>query len=71
MRKGLKIRGRSIRINEVAAALKKIKRHKNALGLSGLVAEIIQDTQGIGTEWILDLCNGTVKEGLEVNQRER
>jgi len=36
----------SIRIDEVAAALKQMKRHK-APGLSGLVAEIIQ-AQGIG-----------------------
>jgi len=49
-----------------------MKRHK-APGLSGLVAEMIQstprgywnsvDTVGdIGTQWILDLCNGIVKE---------
>jgi len=42
--------------------LKKIKRHK-APGLSGLVAEMIQATRDIGTQWILDLCNGIVKEG--------
>jgi len=48
--------------HEVAAALKKIKRHK-AAGLSGLVAEMIQTTGDIGTQWILDLCNGIVKEG--------
>ena len=29
----------------------------------GLVAEMIQATGDIGTQWILDLCNGTVKEG--------
>jgi len=51
-----------IRINEVAAALKKMKKHK-APGLSGLVAEMIQSTGDIGTQWILDLCNGIVKEG--------
>ena len=34
-----------VRINEVAAALKRMKRHK-APGLSGLVAEMIQP-QGI------------------------
>ena len=50
-----------IRINEVAAALKKMKRHK-APGLLGLVAEMIQSTGDIGTQWILDLCNGIVKE---------
>jgi len=44
-----------IRIDEVAAALKKMKRRK-APGLSGLVAEMI-------TLWILDICSGTVKEG--------
>jgi len=33
-----------IRINEVSAALKKMKRHK-APGLSGLVAEMIQATE--------------------------
>jgi len=37
-----------IRIGEVAAALKKMKRHK-ASGLSGLTAEMIQATDGIGT----------------------
>jgi len=31
--------------------------------LSGLVAEIIQTTWDIGTQWIFDLCNGIVKEG--------
>jgi len=51
-----------IRIDEVAAALKKMKRHK-APGLSGLVAEMIQTTGDIGTHWILDLCNGIVKQG--------
>jgi len=38
-----------IRIDEVAAALKKMKRHK-APGLSGLVAEMIQTTADIGTQ---------------------
>jgi len=51
-----------IRIGEVVAALKKMKRHK-APGLSGLSAEMIQGTEGIGTQWLLDLCNGIVKEG--------
>jgi len=51
-----------IRIDEVAAALKQMKRHK-APGLSGLVAELIQSTGDTGTQWILDLCNGLVKEG--------
>ena len=44
------------------AVLKKMKRHK-APGLSGLVAEMIQATGDTGTQWILDLCNGIVKEG--------
>jgi len=44
------------------AALKKMKRHK-APGLSGLSAETIQATESIGTQWLLDLCNGIVKEG--------
>ena len=39
-----------------------MKRHK-APGLSGLVAEMIQVTGDIGIQWILDLCNGIVKEG--------
>jgi len=52
-----------IRINEVAAALKKMKRNE-VPGLSGLVAEMIRATGDIGTQWILDfLCNGIVKEG--------
>jgi len=37
-------------------------RHKPP-GLSGLSADMIQATEGIGTQWLLDLCNGTVKEG--------
>jgi len=49
-------------MDEVAAALKKMKRHK-APGTSGLAAEMIQSTGDIGTQWILDLCNGIVKEG--------
>jgi len=28
-----------------------------------LVTEIIQATEGIGIQWILDLCHGIVKEG--------
>jgi len=51
-----------IRMAEVRAELKKMKRHK-APGLSGLVAEMIQATGDIGIQWILDLCNGIVKEG--------
>jgi len=47
---------------DVRAVLKKMKRHK-APGLSGLVAEMIQATGDIGIQWILDLCNGIVKEG--------
>jgi len=31
--------------------------------MSGLVAEMLQSTGDIGTQWILDLCNGIVKEG--------
>jgi len=50
------------RIDEVATALKKMKRHK-APGLSGLVAEMIQATGDTATQWILDLCNGIMKEG--------
>jgi len=42
--------------------LKKKKRHK-APGLSGLTAEMIQATEGIITQWLLDLCDGIVKEG--------
>ena len=49
-------------MDEVRAAQKKMKRHK-APGLSGLVTEMIQATGDTGTQWILDLCNGIVKEG--------
>ena len=42
-----------IRMDEVRAALKEMKRHK-APGLSGLVTEMIQATGEIGTQWILD-----------------
>jgi len=51
-----------IMITEVRAVLKKMKRHK-APGLSGLVAEMIQATGDIATQWMLDLCNGIVKVG--------
>ena len=51
-----------IRMDEVRAVLKEMKRHK-APGLSGLVAEMIKATGDIGIQWILDLCNGIVKEG--------
>ena len=44
------------------AVLKKMKKHK-APGLSGRVAEMIQATGDTGTQFILDLCNGIVKEG--------
>jgi len=47
-------------MDKVRAALKKMKRHK-APGLSGLVTVMIQATGDIGTQWILDLCNGIVK----------
>ena len=46
-----------IRIGEVAAPLKNMKRHK-APRLSGLTAQMIQATEGNGTQWLLDLCNG-------------
>jgi len=39
----------------------KTSRHK-ALGLSGLVAEMIQSTGDIETQMILDLCNDIVKK---------
>jgi len=39
-----------------------MKRHK-APGLSGLSAEMIQATEGIGTQWLLDLCSGIVEAG--------
>ena len=47
---------------EVTAALKKLNKHKIP-GLSGLVAEMIQATGDIRTQWILVLCNGILKEG--------
>jgi len=50
-----------IKIDEVSAALKKMKRQSP--GLSGLVAEVIQATGDIRTQWILNLCSGIVKEG--------
>jgi len=57
-----------IRIAEVRAVLKKMKRHK-APGLSGLVAEMIQATGDIGTQWLLDLCYGIVKVGCIPDSR--
>jgi len=50
-----------IRIVEMTAVLKKMKRHK-ARGLSGLTAEMIQATGDTGTQWLLDLCNGIAKK---------
>jgi len=49
-------------MDEVAAALIRLKKNK-APGWSGLVAEMIQTAGDIGTQRILDLCNGIVKEG--------
>ena len=46
---------------QIAPGSMKLKRHK-AAGLSGLLAEMIQATGDIGTQWILDLCNSIVKE---------
>jgi len=40
-----------------------IHENHKAPGLSGLVAEMNQATWNIGTQWLLDLCNGIVKEG--------
>jgi len=34
-----------------------------APGLSRLAAEMTEATGDIGTQWILDLCNGIVTEG--------
>ena len=48
-------------IDEVAAALKKLKRQSP--GLLQLAAEMIQAPGDIGTQWMLDLCNAIVKEG--------
>jgi len=42
--------------------MKKMKRHK-AQGLSGLAAEMIESTGDIGTQHVLHLCTGIVKEG--------
>ena len=41
----------------MTAVLNNTKRHK-APGLLGLVAKMIHATGDIGTQWILDLCNG-------------
>ena len=49
-----------IRMAEVRAVLKKMKRHK-APGLSGLVAEMIQASGDIGTQCMLHLCQGYFK----------
>jgi len=34
-----------------------------SMSMAGLVTEMIQATGDTGTQWILDLCNGIVKEG--------
>jgi len=39
-----------------------MNRHK-APGMSRLSAEMVQVTEDIGTQLLLDLCNGIVKEG--------
>ena len=44
----------------IVAQILKTFVHAN---LSGLAAEMIQAAWDIGTQWILDLCNGIVKEG--------
>jgi len=41
----------------------KISKILNFSCWSRLVAEMIQSTGDIGTQWILDLCNEIVKEG--------
>jgi len=38
-----------------------MKRHK-APGLSGLTAEMIQATEGIGTQWLFDVKEGCIPE---------
>jgi len=43
--------------------VKLLRKRRKAPGLSGLSAEMIQATEGIGTQWLFDLCNGIVKEG--------
>jgi len=48
-----------ITMGQVAVALKKMKRHK----APGLVTEMIQSTEDIGTQWISHLCHSIVKEG--------
>jgi len=48
--------------DEVAAALNKIESHKAPV-LIQLVAEMIQATGDIGTQWMLDLCIGIAKDG--------
>jgi len=61
-----------IRIDEVASALKRMKRHK-APGLPGLVAKIIQTTGDIATQWILEeWLSGLVARAfdLQLNGRE-
>ena len=45
--------------------LKRMRGH-GAPGLSGLVAEVIRATGDAGIQWILDLCNGIVKEGASL-----
>ena len=59
---GVKEPADCIMIAEATAVLKKMKWPK-APGLSELVAEMIQATRDIGTQWILDLCNAIVREG--------
>ena len=49
-----------IRIDEVAAALKKMKRQSCRLVRAS--SRMMQTAGDIGTQWILHLCNGIVKE---------
>ena len=50
-----------MKTSEVTAVLKRMKN--KAPGLSRLAAEMIEAAGDIGTQWILNLCNGIVKDG--------
>ena len=57
-----------IRMDEVAAALKKMKRQSPRLVRASSRNDTIH--RDIGTQWILDFCNGTAKEGCTPEKRK-
>ena len=47
---------------EVEKALKKMKKGK-VVGPTGVVSEMLKAAEGLGVEWLTDLCNAIMSEG--------